>query len=76
MRATKPRKEGKIEKAEDRVWHEWYGKLDKKEHEKMLAQLGLDEEEIGEWENHKVFEGLEAEASQPQEEKPALKKRK
>lgn len=63
MNAKKPRKEGKIEKSEDKVWHEWYSKLDKKDHEKMLAQLGLDEEEIGEWETHEVFKDIEAETA-------------
>ena len=56
----KPKREGKIEKAEDKAWREWYEKLDKKEHEKMLAQLGLDREDINDWENHKVFDGIEA----------------
>ena len=37
----KPKKDGKIEKSEDKIWQDWYSKLDKKKHEKKLAQLGL-----------------------------------
>jgi len=61
----KPRakKEGRIEKPEDKVWKDWYAKLDEKEHEKRLSQLGLDKEDIEEWESHSVFDDLEAEAS-------------
>jgi hypothetical protein len=51
MRARqKPGEGSRIEKPEDREWCEWYNKLDVKEHEKMLAQLGLDKEDIEEWE--------------------------
>ena len=42
--------EGKIEKPEDKAWREWYEKLDPKEHEEYLSKLGLDKEEIEEWE--------------------------
>jgi len=45
---TKP--EGKIEKPEDKAWQEWYDKLDAKEHENYLSKLGLDKEDIDEWE--------------------------
>jgi len=45
-----PKPEGKIEKAEDKIWHEWFDKLDVKEHEQKLKQLGLDKEDIEEWE--------------------------
>ena len=76
MRTLKPKKEGRIEKPEDKTWNEWYNTLDKKEHEKMLAQLGLDDEEIGEWKNHKVFEDIESEAGEAAEGPRALKKKK
>ncbi len=42
--------EGKIEKPEDKIWKEWFNKLSLKEHENYLAKLGLDEEDIKEWE--------------------------
>lgn len=48
-RRKKPVSEGKIEKPEDKAWEEWFNKLDTKEHEKYLKQLGLDDEEIQEW---------------------------
>jgi hypothetical protein len=63
MRTLKSKKEGKIEKSEDKVWQDWYGKLDKKEHEKMLSQLGLDKEDIEEWGQHKVFDSIESETA-------------
>ncbi|MDD5163205.1 MAG: hypothetical protein PHD95_03285 [Candidatus ainarchaeum sp.] len=75
MRTLKSKKEGKIEKPEDKDWQEWYGKLDKKEHEKMLSQLGLDKEDIEEWDQHKVFDNLESEATGPTEN-PNPKKKK
>jgi len=51
----KPQPEGKIEKPEDKAWNEWYNGLDAKEHEKHLAQLGLDKEDIEEWEEVEGF---------------------
>lgn len=42
--------DGRLEKPEDKAWAEWYEKLDVSEHEKYLAQLGLDKEDIEEWE--------------------------
>jgi len=54
-RRIKPRSEGKIEKPEDKAWQEWYNGLDVKEHEARLAKLGLDKEDIEEWEE---VEGL------------------
>lgn len=45
----RPVPEGKIEKPEDKAWAEWFNKLDVREHEKYLKQLGLDDEEIMEW---------------------------
>ena len=51
----KPRPEGKIEKSCDKDWNEWYNGLDVKEHEKHLAQLGLDKDDIEEWEEIEGF---------------------
>jgi len=45
-----PKPEGKIEKPEDKAWQDWYGKLEAKDHEEYLAKLGLEKEEIEEWE--------------------------
>lgn len=67
MRALKPKRTSKIEKPEDKDWQEWYSKLDKKEHEKILFQLGLDKEDIEEWGQHKVFDNLESESAGPVE---------
>jgi hypothetical protein len=55
------RSEGKIEKPEDKEWRKWYDTLDNKEHEKKLAMLGLDKEDIDEWEHHSVFQDIEQE---------------
>ncbi|MBU2099704.1 hypothetical protein KKG83_07550 [Candidatus Micrarchaeota archaeon] len=42
--------EGKvISKTEDKIWHEWYDKLTPEDHNKMLAKLGLDEEDRAEF---------------------------
>jgi hypothetical protein len=49
-RRTKPKPEGKIEKPEDKSWKEWYNSLDVKEHENYLSKLGLDKDDIEEWE--------------------------
>lgn len=46
----KSKPEGKIDKPEDKAWQEWYGKLDAKEHESYLSKLGLDKDDIKEWE--------------------------
>ena len=52
----KPPEGSKIEKPEDKAWNQWFKGLSKKEHEGYLAKLGLDEEEIEEWEEE-VDEG-------------------
>ncbi|MBN2067129.1 MAG: hypothetical protein JW744_01535 [Candidatus Diapherotrites archaeon] len=39
----------------DKAWNEWFDKLDAKEHEKYLSQLGLDTEDIEEWEEAEGF---------------------
>lgn len=49
-RRIEPKPEEKIEKAEDKAWRDWYEKLGASEHEEYLAKLGLDKEEIQEWE--------------------------
>ena len=49
-RRRRPVPDGKIEKPEDGAWKEWFEGLDVKEHEKHLQQLGLDKEDIEEWE--------------------------
>ena len=56
-RSLKNRKipKGKIEKPEDKAWQAWYKGLDVKEHEKHLAQLGLDTGDIEEWEEVEGF---------------------
>jgi hypothetical protein len=46
LRKKKVPQEGKkIEKPEDKVWREWYNKLSQKDHEEMLAKLGIDKKE-------------------------------
>lgn len=44
----KPSPAGKIKKAGDKEWNDWYDGLDIKEHEKHFAQLGLDKDDIEE----------------------------
>ena len=51
----KPTPEGKIEKSEDKSWQDWYNNLDAKEHEDYLSKLGLDKEDIAEWEEAEGF---------------------
>ncbi len=46
----KPVPEGKIEKPEDKVWKEEFEQMSVEDHKKALQQLGLDEEDIDEWE--------------------------
>ena len=62
QRRVKPVPDGKIEKPEDKAWKEWYEKLAPKEHEEYLSKLGLEKEEIEEWGQHSVLQGLEQEA--------------
>ena len=47
----KPTPNKKIKKAEDKEWRKWYDGLDEKEHEAKLKQLGLEGDEIDEWED-------------------------
>jgi hypothetical protein len=51
QRRAKPVPNGKIEKGEDKAWHDWFNKLDVKEHEEFLSKLGLEKEDIEEWES-------------------------
>ncbi len=46
---------GGISKPEDKVWKEWFDNLDVKEHESYLSKLGLDKEDIEEWEEAEGF---------------------
>ena len=86
----KPQPAGKIEKAGDKEWTEWYKGLDAKEHEKHLAQLGLDKEDIEDWEEGEGFKepsketkellakelSEEAGSDKPTSKKTASKKKK
>jgi hypothetical protein len=71
QRRVKPALEGKIEKPEDKAWKEWYDKLDPKEHEEYLSKLGLDKDDIEEWEE---TEGFKEHAPGELEETMAAKK--
>ncbi len=73
---TRAKPEGKIEKAEDKEWRQWYDGLGNKEHEKKLAMLGLDKDDIEEWEQHSVFQGIEQEVGAAGEEKTLELKKK
>jgi hypothetical protein len=46
----KGRATGRAETPEDRAWKAWYEKLGVEEHEEYLSKLGLDKEDIEEWE--------------------------
>jgi hypothetical protein len=70
--------EGKIEKAEDKVWKEEFDSMKVEDHEKILHQLGLDEEDIQEWEEMAGFkepkpEHLELVEGDEEEKKPVKK---
>lgn len=58
QRPAKRRAEGKIEKPEDKEWGQWYSKLSSKEHQEYLSKLGLDDEEIKDWEGHHVLDEM------------------
>jgi hypothetical protein len=68
MRKKRKIPEGHLDKPGDKAWADWYDKLDVKEHEKYLAQLGLDKEDIDEWE--------EAEGIKKPKPKPKAKSKK
>jgi hypothetical protein len=68
--------EGKIVKAEDREWRRWFNNLDSKEHEQKLAMLGLDKEDISEWEHHTVFKDIEEELGSGEATEAAPKAKK
>lgn len=61
---AKPAPNGKLEKGEDKAWQDWFNKLGIKEHEEYLAKLGLEKEEIEEWEE---AEGLKKPAKKKEE---------
>jgi len=46
---VRAKSDGKILKQEDKHWNEWFSGLKEKDHEKLLGQLGLDNEDIDEW---------------------------
>ena len=68
----------KIEKSEDKEWRKWYEGLDDKEHEAKLKQLGLEEDEIDEWEDMQekgvTLEELEKATTSGNPEKKTKKK--
>ncbi len=45
IRKKKPVEGKVISKSEDKVWKDWYEKLTPKDHDNMLAKLGLDKED-------------------------------
>ena len=68
----------KIEKPEDKEWRKWYEGLDENEHEARLKQLGLEGDEINEWEDMQekgvTLEDLETATTA--EDKPEKKTKK
>ncbi len=60
LKKKKPVEGKKIEKPEDKVWFEWYNKLTKKDHEQMLAKLGIDKKEKEELEKELKKEKISA----------------
>ena len=68
--------DGRIEKPEDKDWQQWYSKLSNKEHNEYLAKLGLDGDDIKDWEGHHVLDELssETEAASPPVPKPPKRK--
>ena len=42
----------KIEGPEGKSWQKWFSELSVKEHENYLSKMGLDKEDIAEWEEH------------------------
>ncbi len=61
---SKPKADAKIDKPEDHEWKKWYQGLSEKEHESYLAKLGLDNDDIKEWEGHSVLKSMEAEETE------------
>lgn len=58
MAMRKPRPDGKIENADDKAWKQWFSEIPDKEHDDYLKQLGLDEEDMKEWHEHKPAEKI------------------
>ncbi len=44
-----------VHNSADKSWNEWYAKLDVKEHENYLSKLGLDKDDIEDWEEGEGF---------------------
>ena len=65
--------EGHLDKPGDKAWNDWYEKLDLKEHEKYLGQLGLDKEDIEEWEEVEGFKKPTVQEKQSVKPKPKKK---
>ena len=66
MRRRVRKKEGPIEKPEDKEWREWYEGLSKKDHEQYHAKLGLTEEDEEELEE--VRKELKQAKTEPKDE--------
>jgi len=58
MATRKPRSDGKIEKTDDKAWKQWFFEIPEKEHDDYLKQLGLDDEDMKEWHEHKHAEEI------------------
>jgi len=73
----KPTPSGKIEKPEDKFWKEEFDAMGVEEHEKALHQLGLDDEDIEEWEDAVGLKGTKPKTPEKAEtpEKGEKKKR-
>lgn len=63
------------EKPEDRAWREWFSKLSLDEHNKKLRDLGLDEEDLKEFDD-KFTGGSERGQTEVLEEAPKNKPKK
>ncbi len=50
MRKARQNSPVNISRPEDKAWNEWFNKLRPEEHEDYLSKLGLDKEDIDEWE--------------------------
>ena len=81
------KKEGKpiSDKPENKLWQQWFEKLSINDHDEKLRQLGLDDEDVEEF-NTKFTDGkksasdktdeLEETADLPEEEEPKLRHKK
>ncbi len=55
MRKARQNPSVPISRPEDKAWNEWFNKLRPEEHEDYLSKLGLDKEDIDEWEEKGGF---------------------